>query len=508
MAGPGTTALVQKPHSSTGSKVPVITNYTPMIGYMVHNDDISGLFYFRLVMEVRLDDASGTLIAKIKQRRNGYGPDIDDQEARAFFDLRGVINSQLVDTVFDQNQIGVPFETIHKLGTNSGVDSDGDPVNEKIYSVNGDSRTDETQMQTIYIKAFVQYSESASAMPSEDTSGGVTVNNTKIYMAASLPLMTPRSTDGNYIQGNEFQPYQASSASDLFLSDVESSSGDYGITSRINYVQEGDYHTLAFLNDYSNFESDFKYMRIVYYDSSGSQIGQSQFIINSAANGGAQPNTEVNSDSKRLLYVGCGPGNLQGSEVGSYVVATGSTTAGGAKPSNFSGWAYYTITGVKSGYSAPATNLYYFIKQDASCKGFKVRRLAWRNSFGCYDYFNFKKKSTQKVEVTRNNYNSLIGRFNASRWYYNNTMRGKTTRQVTAVLKETLNTDWITEEDGRLLEKLIMSTDVYIVENADTEFTQGVMITDSSFTRKTRANDKMMQYTIQIEYANNLNTNS
>ena len=53
-----------------------------------------------------------------------------------------------------------------------------------------------------------------------------------------------------------------------------------------------------------------------------------------------------------------------------------------------------------------------------------------------------------------------------------------------------------------------MSTDVYIVENADTEFTQGVMITDSSFTKKTRANDKMMQYTIQIEYANNVNTNS
>jgi len=75
-------------------------------------------------------------------------------------------------------------------------------------------------------------------------------------------------------------------------------------------------------------------------------------------------------------------------------------------------------------------------------------------------------------------------------------------------LKETLNTDWITEQDANLLEKLIMSTDVYIVENADTEFTQGVMIIDSSFVRKTRANDKMIQYTIQIEYANNVNTNS
>ena len=101
-----------------------------------------------------------------------------------------------------------------------------------------------------------------------------------------------------------------------------------------------------------------------------------------------------------------------------------------------------------------------------------------------------------------------MGRFNGSKWSYNNTMRGKKTRQVTAVLKETLNTDWITEQDANLLEKLIMSTDVYIVENADTTYTEPVMITDTSFVKKTVANDKLIQYTIQIEYANPINTNS
>ena len=101
-----------------------------------------------------------------------------------------------------------------------------------------------------------------------------------------------------------------------------------------------------------------------------------------------------------------------------------------------------------------------------------------------------------------------MGRFNASKWYYNNTMRGSKTRQVTAVLKETLNTDWINEADANLLEKLIMSTDVYIVENADTTYTEPVMITDTSFVKKTVANDKLIQYTIQIEYANPINTNS
>jgi hypothetical protein len=86
--------------------------------------------------------------------------------------------------------------------------------------------------------------------------------------------------------------------------------------------------------------------------------------------------------------------------------------------------------------------------------------------------------------------------------------RGKATRQVTATVKETLNTDWITEQDANLLEKLIMSTNVYIVENSDTTYTEGVVVTDSSFIRKTNANDNLIQYTVQIEYANPINTNS
>ena len=102
----------------------------------------------------------------------------------------------------------------------------------------------------------------------------------------------------------------------------------------------------------------------------------------------------------------------------------------------------------------------------------------------------------------------MLGTFNRSKWFYNNTQRGKTTRQTTAVLKETLNTDWLNEQEAVLLENLIMSTNVQIVENADTEFTEGVIVTDTSFIKKTRANDKMIKYTINIEYANPVNTNS
>ena len=484
-------SFFQEPVNAT-SKVPVITNWTPAIGYMLFYDaSIAAFFYFKLILEVRLTDASGTLLGKIKQRRNGYSDDIANNKARAFFDLREIANTQLIDTVIDQNDTGVPFRTIHKVGVNTAA---------KPFSVNGDSSTGKTQIIALYVKGYYEKSDAANASPTEQT--GAAVNDTLYYLQASLPLMTPRSTDTDYIQGTDFNVFNGNGATDRFLSDLETSSGDYNITGYINYVQwndatdVGDYHTVAFLNDFTNFASDIEAIGIRYYDSAGSQIGTTKVIANNNAAGGSNPTSETNTDAERLVYFGCGAGNLQAQSV---------TTA--ARPSAFTNWVYYTIQGADAS-DVVKTALYYFIKQDGSCKGFKVRRLAWRNSVGGYDYFNFKKKSTQTVEVQQDNYSTMLGTFNGSRWRYNNTQRGKKTRQTTAILKETLNTDWITEQDANLLEKLIMSTDVYIVENADTTYTQAVMITDSSFVRKTVANDRKIQYTINIEYANPLNTNS
>tara|TARA_R100001443_G_scaffold100577_1_gene108069 strand:+ start:3549 stop:5012 length:1464 start_codon:yes stop_codon:yes gene_type:complete len=479
----------QKPINTT-SKAPVITNWTPMVGYMLFQDDATtaSYFYYKLILEVRLDDASGTIIAKIKQRRNGYSVDINDNKARAFFDLRDIANSVLTPTVFDQNDNSQPFRTIHKVGVNTVA---------KPFSFNGDRNTDGTQIQKIFVKGYQQYSTSVTSSPAEVTTD--TVTDTLYYLEASLPLMTARSSSADYVQSDAFNVYNGAGATDLFLSDLQSDSGEYNLSGYINYIQDTDYHTVAFLNDFTNFASDIDHIEIAYYNSSGSLINSKYYIDNISANGGLPPNDGSIADASRLLYFGCGAGNLE---------AQSDETS--ARPSNNSGWAYYTIrgTGNDSGTIAYKTATYYFIKEDGSCKGFKVRRLAWRNSVGGYDYFNFKKKSTQTTEIKRDNYSTMIGTFNKSKYRYNNTQRGQTTRQTTATLKETLNTDWITEAQGVLIEKLLMSTDAQIVQNADTDFTEGVIITDSSFVKKTSANDNLIQYTINIEYANPINTNS
>ena len=489
-------AIVQKPTNTT-YKVPVITNWTPLVGYMVYRDtSIASLFYYKIVLEVYTGTSvvAANLIGKLKQRRNGYSVDVANDKARAFFDLRDIANSVLVNTVFDQNDTGVPFRSIHTLGENTTA---------KPYSVNGDRNTGETQITALTVKAFENYSSAADESPVDQTGSAVT--DTLYYMQASLDLFESRGSDADYVQGNAFSIYNASGSTDRFLSDVEEYSGLYNISGRINYVQDTDYHTVAFLNDLDSFGSKILNIQVTYYDSAGSKIGSEQEIENEDSSGGWKPdNSEATTPSdpmdnkKQLLYFGCGPGNLQEQSVNT-----------NARPSNFTDWAYYTIQGIETKASpSPKTKLYYFIKQDTSCKGYKVRRLAWRNSKGGYDYFNFKAKSSQTVDVQRNNFASMLGTFNKSRWRYNDTQRGKATRQTTATLKETLNTEYITEAEGDILEKLIMSTDVYIVKNTDTTYTEAVMITDSSFVRKTVANDNLVQYTIQIEYSNPLNTNS
>ena len=475
-------SFVQEPIGDSTTS-PVITNWTPLVPYTLRRDaSIAALFYYKLVLEVRIDDASGELLAKIKQRRNGLASDVTSNLARATFDLRDIVNSQLEDTIYDNTD---RTKTIHKVGVNNAAYP---------FSFNNH------QVKTIYVKGYENYSSAANISPGDVDDDAV--NDTKFYIGASLDLNTARGTAD--FQDTAFVDYSLNGATRLFLSDLQRQGYALaigGTEGRLNYIQETDYHTIGFLNGETDFNSLPVRIHVMFYDSSGSQIasGGTTYITNIATAGGAVPTTsgsEVDANAERLLYFGCGAANLEAQSVNTDL-----------RPSAYSNWAFYTVQAT-NGSDSSVSDKYYFIKQDGSCKGFKVRRLAWRNSKGCYDYYNFKMKSTQTLEVKRNNYETMLGDFSATMYLYNNFSRGKNTRNTTAILKETIQTDWITEADAVLLENLIMSTNVQIVENADTRHTVPVMVTDNSFIKKTVANDKMIKYTINIEYANPINTNS
>ena len=89
--------------------------------------------------------------------------------------------------------------------------------------------------------------------------------------------------------------------------------------------------------------------------------------------------------------------------------------------------------------------------------------------------------------------------------------------------KETLqlNTDWVSEEIAAWFEELFTSSQVYIVNKFDSnnppfnfgsndvhyihKYIEPVIISSSTYTKKTIANDKQIQYNIKIDKSKPLN---
>ena len=77
-----------------------------------------------------------------------------------------------------------------------------------------------------------------------------------------------------------------------------------------------------------------------------------------------------------------------------------------------------------------------------------------------------------------------------------------------------MNTDFVNESESEWFEELINSPEVYMLEGFQTDITFAMLntyvtpvrLTTSSYTRKTIANDKLMQYTFEIEKSKTLRT--
>lgn len=78
-----------------------------------------------------------------------------------------------------------------------------------------------------------------------------------------------------------------------------------------------------------------------------------------------------------------------------------------------------------------------------------------------------------------------------------------------------MNTDYISQDESVWLEQLINSPEVYILNGYQSDtggtlrrYVQPVTLTTSSHTRKTIANDKLIQYTFEVERTKNQRTQS
>ena len=265
-------------------------------------------------------------------------------------------------------------------------------------------------------------------------------------------------------------------------------------------IGANDYHTLAFFSDYnldfsigtSGADSQIEDVVLTFFpelNAGGTELS-STVIDNTAGNGGKR--SFVNEANNKLIFIGCGTANIKNT----------STLNASAKS--------YIIRARDSNNNS-VSKTYTFNIIDDDCKGFEKIRLTWLNRLGAWDYYSFTKRNVRTVETQRTSYKQISGLYNESGFMTHGFKGGQKTFYTNAKERVTLNTDFVTESTATWLEELFTSPEVYILNEFSTDGSEGyinkyvqpVTITSSTYTKQTRANDDLLQYTLEIERSKN-----
>ena len=278
------------------------------------------------------------------------------------------------------------------------------------------------------------------------------------------------------------------------------------------YIGLNDYCTIAYFNqsdaNYGNNSGTLYGYRIgsgsatnrlikkieIQFYHTGSTTGSAITHTNDTSNGSLH--WQSGTPKAQIQYTGIGTANIIG--------------AGNSLPAN---WDYYIVKALDDA-DITISDDYYFYNQSV-CKGFEKFRLTWLNRLGVWDYFNFTKKNVRKVNSKRETYQQIKGSWNEATYKKHGYKGGRKTFSTNSKEVITLQTDYITEEAAQWLEELFTSPEVFVLQERSTDkaagtisnlvnkYVQPCVVTTSSYTRKTTANDKLKQYTVDIEMSHN-----
>lgn len=270
------------------------------------------------------------------------------------------------------------------------------------------------------------------------------------------------------------------------------------------YANSGDYGTLAFLAPTNTVANRVNRITIDYLDSAGSAVATKDTITKSNTNGAYS--TYTAKIDKKIVYFGCFPGNLENWSTNyATAVATG----------NLSHYQINAHTGTPGiGTQSLETITIYVNCPDL--KNYEPIRLCWLNQWGTWDYYTFTKKSIRTTSTQGTTYTQLGGTWNKSRYTIDSYKGGKKSFRMNATESIRINTDFVSEDFNTMFEEMINSPEVYMLDKYTTEgtikalnqYVTPVRITSTSFQKKTRANDNLIQYTFEIEKSKTLRTQS
>jgi len=329
-----------------------------------------------------------------------------------------------------------------------------------------------------------------------DASGDVVTPEVEFKVSEEYQLLNGylKYTDELSIFNNDFgfslTNFNLSSPTDRFLTNAPAT----------QYANIEDYGTLAFLAP----NGDLSYIQLIYNNSAGVQIGTED--VNKTGANGAFTGPYSTRIYQQLMYFGCFPANLMrdGTSIFAGLVSAG-TIQGGS----------ILVRAFNVGNNAISKT--YTIKVNCpNLKGYESIRICWLNQWGAWDYYTFTQKSVRSISTKGSTYEQLAGTWNEAAYRVDSYKGGKKSFRVNATEKITMNSDFVSESENEMFEELINSPEVYILEGYQTDipfsainqYVKPVRLTTSSFTKKTVANDKLIQYTFEVEKSKTLRTQS
>jgi hypothetical protein len=257
---------------------------------------------------------------------------------------------------------------------------------------------------------------------------------------------------------------------------------DYGVASLMSFPYEG---------------AELHHIKLTYFKNNGQQVSEE---VDNVYNKGGMGPYQSNSDWN-ILHFGCYPANIYN---------WSSTFKALIDDNNITKY-------IVVGQNVDDVQVTFAFTVNILCpnqKGYEPIRLTWLNQWGTWDYYTFNMKSSKSISTKGSTYEQLGGTWNESTYKPNSYKGGKKSFRVNATEKVIMNTDFVNESESEWFEELINSPEIYIlngfktdsVGSALTTYVIPVRLNTSSYTRKTVANDKLMQYTFEVEKSKTLRT--
>jgi|TARA_R100001244_G_scaffold11092_2_gene13181 hypothetical protein len=259
------------------------------------------------------------------------------------------------------------------------------------------------------------------------------------------------------------------------------------------YATINDYGTVGFLNFLPTTSDKVAKIILTYKDSAGSTIGSNTVIQNNSNGGASGIGGTVHT---QLMYFGCFPANLRNWSSTFQALVAADTIA------------YYEIAVLTNG--GVIQQLYTINIKCADSFGYEPIRLTWLNQWGVWDYYTFTKKSVRSTSTNRTTYTQTSGTWNDDTFRIDGYKGGKKNFRVNSTEKIKVNTNFVSEAEAEWFEELVNSPEVYILNGFDStesapyntmtnKYVEPVLVTTSNYIRKTKANDRLIQYTFELE---------